>query len=110
MRPACAVPLAGLALALGCTSPAFERLLPRSRRSAPAPAEPPAPGAAIDPAILERAQNQRRQYLEREVARLRADLQQAEELDRPARIGAARAAHARGCRIAVARRASRSTA
>ena len=71
----------GLALALGCQSPAFDGWLHRSE-SAPAPAEPaapPEPPEPIDSAIYQRAQEERREYLEREVERLRADLQQAEE-------------------------------
>jgi hypothetical protein len=69
------LPLAGLALALGCQSPAFDGWL---HRAEPAPAQPEA-AEPIDPAIYQRAQNERREYLEREVERLRADLQQAEE-------------------------------
>jgi hypothetical protein len=79
------VPLASLALALGCQSPAWAPL--RSwLHSEPPPPPPPPPQAAqvtpnvaeIDPEALVRAQEGRREYLEREVARLRVDLQQAE--------------------------------
>jgi Bacterial SH3 domain len=69
-----------IAVVSGCTSPILEQWLHRSDPE-PAPA-PPAPVEAvqpIDPAIYQRAQAERREYLEREVARLRADLQQAEE-------------------------------
>jgi hypothetical protein len=68
-----AILLASLALALGCQSPVLETWL--HREPPPAASSP----AEIDAAILERAQTERREYLEREVARLRADLQQAED-------------------------------
>lgn len=66
---------AGLALALGCQSPALDQH--RSEPAAPLP--PPEAAEPIDPAVYQRAQAERREYLEREVARLRADLLQAEE-------------------------------
>jgi hypothetical protein len=73
---------AGLAFALGCQSPAIEKWLHRSE-PAPVPLAPvpsaPAAEDPIDPAVYQRAQAERREYLEREVERLRADLQQAEE-------------------------------
>jgi len=66
-----------IALAPGCESPVLEGWLHRSEpAAAPAPAESADP---IDPAVYHRAQTERREYLEREVERLRADLQQAEE-------------------------------
>ena len=78
MRPiARALLLACLTLALGCAGAGLER---PHREAPPAPApEPTAASAEIDPAILERAQDERREYLEHEVTRLRADLQQAED-------------------------------
>ncbi len=66
--------LATLTLALGCRSPAFEAWLDGSDE-----AEPPEGSEPIDPAILQRAESERREYLEREVERLHADLRQAEE-------------------------------
>lgn len=72
-----AIPLAILAFALGCqTGPLAQWFRP--------PPEPPPPQvtpdvAEIDHDVLVRAQVERREYLEREVARLRADLQQAED-------------------------------
>ena len=66
----------GLALALGCQNPALTGWLHRSENPAAPPVMADEP---IDPAIYQRAQEERREYLEREVARLRADLQQAEE-------------------------------
>ncbi|HKA14464.1 MAG TPA: SH3 domain-containing protein [Myxococcota bacterium] len=74
-----AIPLASLALALGCQNPALPAWLARAEKPAPAPAPTPAPSAEIDPEVLARAQNERYEYLEREVARLREDLQQAED-------------------------------
>jgi SH3 domain-containing protein len=70
-----AIPMAGLALVLGCQSSSFGTWL---HRDAPAPQETRSV-AEIDPAVLVRAQTERREYLEREVTRLRADLQQAED-------------------------------
>jgi hypothetical protein len=69
--------LATLALALGCNSPTLQAWL-RGPEPAPPPPPPPAAEAPIDPAIYQRAQTERREYLEREVERLRADLHQAE--------------------------------
>jgi hypothetical protein len=78
---ACALALASLSLALGCQSPAFQALMDRLR-SAPEPAAPapePAPSAAvIESEVYARAQVERTEFLEREVDRLHADLQQAE--------------------------------
>jgi len=68
---------AALGLALGCQNPALEPWLHRS--GAAAPPTPAASAEPIDPAVYQRAQAERREYLEREVERLRADLQQAEE-------------------------------
>lgn len=72
-----AIPLVMLALAVGCqTNP----LAPwfHSDPEPPPPQETP-DVAEIDREVLVRAQVERREYLEREVARLRADLQQAED-------------------------------
>jgi hypothetical protein len=74
-----AIPLASLAVALGCQNPAFSAWFHREP-----PPPPPTPqetpnAAEIDADVLVRAQVERREYLEREVARLRADLQQAED-------------------------------
>jgi len=74
-----AILLANLAFALGCQSGLLGTWL---RDEPPPPAPPPqeTPNAAeIDREVLERAQVERREHLEREVARLRADLQQAED-------------------------------
>jgi hypothetical protein len=68
------------ALALGCQSAPFRSWFPSDPDPAPAPDPPPqeTPNAAeIDSEVLVRAQTERREYLEREVARLRADLSQA---------------------------------
>jgi len=73
-----ALSLAAVALALGCQSSPLEAWLHRS----PPPAEQTEPGpnaAEIEAEVLARAQTERREYLEREVERLRADLQQAED-------------------------------
>jgi Bacterial SH3 domain len=66
---------ATLALALGCQSSSVEA----PRHGAEPAAPPPETAEPIDPAIYQRAQVERREYLEREVARLRADLMQAED-------------------------------
>ena len=71
--------LACAAVALGCASPFVE-----SGRDRSAPADPLSPPAAatpepIDPAIYQRADSERREHLEREVARLRSDLLEAED-------------------------------
>jgi hypothetical protein len=71
-----AIPLAGLALALGCQSAPFDGWFHRDALAPPV--EPPSV-VEIDPEVLVRAQTERREYLEREVARLRADLLQAED-------------------------------
>ena len=76
MRPSArAIPLASLALALGCQGTAFQSWF---HKEPPPPQETPNI-AEIDPEVLVRAQTERREYLEREVRRLRADLQQAED-------------------------------
>jgi hypothetical protein len=76
MRPSArAIPLASLALALGCQGTAFQSWF---HEEPPPPQETPNV-AEIDPEVLVRAQTERREYLEREVRRLRADLQQAED-------------------------------
>src|SRR5262245_12887815 len=81
MRPAArALPLAALAFALGCQNTPLAAWLHREP-TPPPQEEPPAPSAdaeAIEPDVLVRAQIERREYLEREVQRLREDLQQAE--------------------------------
>jgi len=59
---------------LGCQSTAFETWFHREPRP-----EPPPNTAEIDREVLQRAQTDRREYLEREVTRLREDLQQAED-------------------------------
>jgi hypothetical protein len=69
------IPLASLALALGCESTRFGSWF----SSEPPPPQETPNVAEIDPAVLVRAQTERREYLEREVARLHADLQQAED-------------------------------
>src|SRR4030095_1158899 len=69
------IPLASLALALGCQGTAFQSWF---HEKPPPPQETPNV-AEIDPEVLVRAQTERREYLEREVRRLRADLQQAED-------------------------------
>jgi hypothetical protein len=71
--------LVSVALAIGCQSPLLNSWRERSAPAAPPPEAPPAAVDPIDPAVYQRAQTERREYLEREVARLRADLQQAEE-------------------------------
>jgi len=67
-----ALPLASLALALGCNSPAVRGIVERWHAVEPPTTE------AIDSAIYERAQAERSEFFEREVQRLRADLKQAE--------------------------------
>ena len=67
------------ALAIGCQSPMLEQWLHRSEPAPPAPAAAAVPADPIDPAVYPRAQTERREFLEREVERLRADLQQAED-------------------------------
>jgi hypothetical protein len=80
--PVRAIPFATLALALGCQSSPLATLFHRSE-PLPLPLPPPpqeTPNAAeFDAEVFVRAQNERREYLEREVARLREDLQQAED-------------------------------
>jgi hypothetical protein len=61
--------LVGLALALGCQSSVLEPWLHR----VDSPPQPARDAAEIDPEILERAQSERREYLEREVVQSRAD-------------------------------------
>ncbi len=76
MRPSArAIPLASLALALGCQGTAFQSWF---HEEPPPPQETPNV-AEIDPEVLVRAQTECREYLEREVRRLRADLHQAED-------------------------------
>jgi hypothetical protein len=72
------LPLAGLALALGCNSPAVQEMAGMWRAKEPPPPNPAAPTETIDSAVYERAQAERSEFFEREVERLRADLQQAE--------------------------------
>ena len=75
-----ALALASLSLALGCQSPAFQALVDRLRPAPPPePAAEPAPNAAaIESEVYVRAQSERTEFLQREVERLHADLQQAE--------------------------------
>ncbi len=75
------LPLASLTLSLACNSPAIQGIVDRWRAKEPAPpaAQSPAPTTeAIDPEIYERAQAERSEFFEREMQRLRADLEQAE--------------------------------
>jgi septal ring factor EnvC (AmiA/AmiB activator) len=74
-RAAHTIQMVTLSFALGCQS---GPLAGSFHEAPPAPSETP-PVAEIDPEVLARAQNERREYLEREVARLRQDLQQAED-------------------------------
>jgi hypothetical protein len=76
-----ALALASLSLALGCQSPAFQAFVDRLRPAPPPepPAAEPAPNtAAIESEVYARAQSERTEFLQREVERLHADLQQAE--------------------------------
>jgi SH3 domain-containing protein len=76
-----AVALASLSLALGCQTEPFKGLVDRLRPGSPpppAPAAPPVQSTAIESEVLARAQMERTEFLEREVERLHADLQQAE--------------------------------
>lgn len=73
-----ALALASLSLALGCQSPAFQALVGRLRPASPPEPAEPAPSAAIETEVYARAQIERSEFLEREVERLHADLQQAE--------------------------------
>jgi predicted RNase H-like nuclease (RuvC/YqgF family) len=73
-RAARSIPIVALAFGLGCQNGPFAGWL-HEEPSAPAPP----PVAEIDPRVLARAESERREYLEREVARLHQDLQQAED-------------------------------
>ena len=75
-----ALALASLTLATGCQSPAFQGLVDRLRPAPPPEpvAQTPPPNTAIESEVLARAQMERTEFLEREVERLHADLQQAE--------------------------------
>jgi Bacterial SH3 domain len=70
--------LASLALAPGCQNPTVRGWL-HGPPPPPAPEPDPACSTEIDLDVVARAQSERTDYLEREVSRLRADLQQAEE-------------------------------
>jgi hypothetical protein len=74
-----AIPLATLALALGCQTPVLDAWLHHTPPPQPSPPQEPNAAAEIEVEVLERAQRERREYLEREVVRLREDLQQAED-------------------------------
>jgi hypothetical protein len=75
-----ALALASVSLSLGCQSPTFQAFMDHLRPECAAePAAEPAPSAAtIESDVYARAQAERTEFLEREVERLHADLQQAE--------------------------------